>query len=145
MANYCEPRIDSWDWHDADTWDAPMRDRVELSEFVRPRPAVISRVEPSLEDEFSRLVSAWRQATEDISSATQIISDPSYRRIIDLGKRGEAVLPLIFKDLKYYDGGFWSTALHEITGVNPVHPKHAGNAAKVRKDWLSWAKQHGYI
>jgi hypothetical protein len=103
----------------------------------------IAVVQP-LENEFASLVTAWREATENVSSLTQILSHAAYQRVIDLGKRGEPVLPLILRDLEK-NRGYWATALQTITGENPVSAKHIGNPAKVREDWIAWGRRHGHL
>jgi hypothetical protein len=124
------------------------RDKIRVTATDLPREnteAVRStRLEQSLENLFFQLVAEWREATENISSLTQILSHPAYQRIIDLGKRGEPVLPLILKDLDKRRG-YWATALQTISGENPVDSKHIGNPTKVREDWLKWGKRRGYI
>lgn len=97
-----------------------------------------------LATQFARLVATWREETENVSSLTQIVSNPAYQRLIDLGRSGEKVVPLILKDFAK-NHGYWATALRAITGENPVPDKHIGNPTKVREDWLRWGKQRGYI
>ncbi|MGA3136386.1 MAG: hypothetical protein ABSC88_10380 [Terracidiphilus sp.] len=97
-----------------------------------------------LETQFTRLVATWREETENVSSLTQVVSNPAYQRVIDLGKHGENVVPLILKDFAK-NHGYWGNALRSITGENPVLDKHIGNPTKVREDWLRWGKQRGYI
>jgi hypothetical protein len=97
-----------------------------------------------LETRFARLVAEWREAIENVSSLTQIVSNRSYQSIIDLGKRGEPVVRLILRDLQNA-GGYWATALNAITGENPVASKHIGNPAKVREDWITWGQRQGYL
>lgn len=145
MATYCDPETESWEWHDADSWHSPSRDRIERADIVRSADAVlpIQALIP-LGREFVTLVSRWKRATENVSSLTAILSDPSYQRIIELGRRSDTIVPLILQDLRDHDG-YWASALHALTGENPVQPKHVGNAAKVRKDWLEWGKRRGHI
>jgi hypothetical protein len=142
MATYCDPAIESWEC-DADTWHSPKRDRVDRPDFARTARAVLE-APLSLEDDFKRAVAKWREDTENTSSFTAIIAHPSYQRIIDLGRRGEPVVPLILRDLKE-SGGFWAPALQSITNENPVAEKHIGNAKKVRSDWLEWGKSRGLL
>jgi hypothetical protein len=124
------------------------KDKIKVTTIDLPSGAIgVARstaLEQSLENQFSRLVAEWREATENISSLTQILSHPAYQRIIDLGKRGEPVLPLILEDLDKRRG-YWATALQTISGENPVDSKHIGNPTKVREDWLRWGKRRGYI
>jgi hypothetical protein len=99
--------------------------------------------EQSVEEKFAYLVTAWREAIENVSSLTQILSHPAYQSIIDLGKRGEPVVPLILRDLDK-NRGYWGTALQCLTGENPVAAKHIGNPTRVREDWLEWGRRRGY-
>jgi hypothetical protein len=98
----------------------------------------------SLEDRFASLVSAWREETQNLSSLTQILSHRAYQSIIDLGRRGEPVVPLILRDLDK-NRGYWAMALQMITGENPVPPKHVGNPAKIREDWIKWGRRKGHV
>jgi len=143
MAVYCDPLLGSREWQQADDWGRHEKiDRIALAQTLA-RHKSTSRV--SVEEEFAQLLNDWRESTENVSSLTQILSYPAYQNIIDLGRRfGPRVIPLILFDYRERDD-HWATALHAITGENPVNPKSVGNASKVRKDWLMWGRQRGYL
>jgi hypothetical protein len=146
MSTYCDPLIESWEWHDADTWHTPKRDRFDRTDAlpVATRPVAIADVRPP-KDVFNGLVSAWREETENLSSFTKIVQNSSYQEIIRLGKGNpSSMVEMILQELRN-NGGYWATALQAITGENPVRPEHIGDQGYVREDWLEWGKQHGYI
>jgi hypothetical protein len=159
MRDYCDPPIGVAEWreprqswsdaHAAEELRARRALEVALA-WVRTRLSSPHQSDSpgkaceSIEEEFTALVTAWREATENLSSLTQIVSHPAYQSIIDLGKRGEPVVPLILKDL-WKAGGYWAMALNAITGENPVAPKHIGNPTKVREDWIGWGRRNGYL
>ena len=65
----------------------------------------------------------------------------AYQRIIG---KGPLVFPLIFEDLEAW-GGQWYWALRAITGENPLHENPVGKVALMKKDWLTWARDHGFV
>jgi hypothetical protein len=127
------------EWFDAIGADDPPK----ASSPSTPITHVQVSVRP-LETRFALLASAWRDQTENLSSLTKIVSHPAYQAIIDLGKRGEPILPLILKDFSEKHG-YWATALRSISGENPVDDRHIGDPVKVRADWLKWGKQRGFL
>ncbi|MGA8029351.1 MAG: hypothetical protein WB992_19595 [Bryobacteraceae bacterium] len=146
MPTYCNPLIGSREWQETDDWgrsDHEKIDRLELAEILARHKSSAPKV--SIEEEFAQLLNDWRESTQNMSSLTQILSHPAYQRIIELGRRfGPRVTPLILVDYKDH-GDHWATALQAITGENPVNSKSIGNSSKVRKDWLRWGEQHGYL
>jgi hypothetical protein len=157
LLGYCDPPIGIAEWREqrqswADAHSAEdLRAHRALGEALSEVRATLSRqTDPqgktfeSIEEEFATLATVWREATENLSSLTQIVSHPSYQTIIELGKRGEPVVPLILRDLQK-NGGYWALALNAITGVNPVSVKHIGNPLKVREDWIAWGRRQAYL
>jgi hypothetical protein len=144
VAVYCDPFIGPREWQDTETWHTPDRekiDRITLAETLsRHRTVPVA----SFEEQFKNLLIEWRESTENMSSVTRILSHPAYQRIIDLGRQHNGLITMILEDFKH-NGGYWSTALQAITGQNAVTPKHIGNPGKVREDWLTWGRQHGYL
>ena len=94
----------------------------------------------SVEEIFRDAARNWKAETENLSSATETITNRHYLRIIGLGKEA---LPLIFKDLSE-SGGFWFTALSSITGANPIRDEDAGRVRAMTLTWMQWGKAHGY-
>ncbi|MFY9821612.1 MAG: hypothetical protein WAM82_09520 [Thermoanaerobaculia bacterium] len=88
---------------------------------------------------FLRLTKSWREATQYISSTTDMVMHPAYQRIIGMGP---AALPLILRELaREPDHWFW--ALQAITGEDPVPPAARGNLSKMTDAWLRWASLRG--
>ena len=141
MGTCCDSLIAYSEWYDRErpqSWHAEERD-LSKAELVLAE-CVEEQVVESPESEFRKLVDAWRNETQNISSITKTISHRAYQRIIDLG---EPVIGLILQDFAI-NRAYWATALHAITGQNPVAAEHLGNPQKVREDWLKWGKNHGY-
>ncbi|MHB1462621.1 MAG: hypothetical protein ACYC1M_15135 [Armatimonadota bacterium] len=82
----------------------------------------------------------WKRETLYKSSIDQIVSHPSYIMIIGMGP---AALPLIFKELQS-EVDHWFYALAMITGVNPIKDEDAGDMAKMRDTWLTYARSRGW-
>jgi len=155
---YCDPLFGDGEWREqAQSWSDPDPEELRASRALEkaltgvcstvsrpPASDSSGKTLESIEQEFAALVATWKEATEDLSSSTRIVSHPSYQRIIDLGKSGAPVVPLILRELRD-TGGYWATALSAITGQNPVIAKHIGNPAKVREDWIAWGRRHGHL
>jgi hypothetical protein len=97
--------------------------------------------EEALQARFDALAHEWQRATWSASSFTEIVEHRAYRDIIGMGQ--EAV-PLILRDLER-EPKQWGPALSAITGAQPVPKEHAGRIKEIARDWLSWAKEHGYV
>src|SRR5438034_7461844 len=94
----------------------------------------------TLEERFRRLEANWTAETGYLSSYAEIVENPAFREILDLGK---AVVPLMLRDLEERPR-LWVWALPEITGANPVPPNEGGNIAKMSEAWLRWGRANGY-
>jgi hypothetical protein len=90
---------------------------------------------------FDRLALQWKLETIGISAPQEKFLNDSYLQIIGLGK---PVLPLIFKDLKE-NGGPWFWALTSITRAHPVPTEHVGNVRLMKKAWLDFARENGFL
>ena len=93
-----------------------------------------------LETELNELISTWLDETIDISSLHQMVSHPSYLKLIGNGRRA---LPILFRELAR-EPNHWFTALRAITGENPVPDGARGNVKKMRDYWISWAEAEEY-
>jgi hypothetical protein len=148
MDTFCDPETESWEWHEADTWhSSEPKKKFDRRDLVRIAVAGHGRadIQDSIAVQFERLVSSWKDETENLSSFTKIVQNSSYQQIIRLGKNNPPlVLRMILQELKQ-NGGYWATALQAIAGENPVKPEHIGNQKRVGGDWLDWGKQHGYV
>lgn len=97
--------------------------------------------ESEMSRKFRRLVRKWENDTAYVSSIHQIILHPSYQEIIGMG---QSVIPLIFNELENRTG-LWFWALQALTGEDPTTENTHGNFAEMRRDWLSWGHEHGYL
>ncbi len=89
---------------------------------------------------FEKLADEWRQATEFVSSLTEMVTHPAYQRIIGLGN---AAIPLLLNRLgDRPEHWFW--ALKAITGADPVAAEDRGNIDAMRGAWLAWGQREGY-
>lgn len=93
----------------------------------------------NVEREFRRLADHWEAETGIYSRVRQKTSHPSYRKIIALGKE---VLPILLREMRD-SPNYWSDALRELTGANPV-PDQAKGLNDVAKAWVEWARNSGY-
>lgn len=93
-----------------------------------------------LQASFRTLREAWRTETRFASSASALVSNRSYLRIIALGLE---VVPLLLKDLAA-GPEHWSAALQALTGENPVPAESAGDLEAQRQAWLAWGRANGY-
>jgi type I restriction enzyme M protein len=102
-----------------------------------PRPK--SEIPSTLALEFKAHAEKWRKETQHTSSLTKMITHPSYRRIMGMGRE---VLPLIFHELKERPD-HWLVALNAITGEDPVPAEGKFNDAV--EAWLAWGAEKGYL
>jgi len=90
---------------------------------------------------FMELAKEWHEATDHLSSPSQIAMHPAYQRIIGMGP---SAVPFILEDLRR-SGGQWYWALHAITDASPVPPGVRHTSREVEEMWLRWGREHGYI
>ena len=110
-------------------WENPSRD-------VWP---VIAGVD--IEGRFHTLANKWSHDTAHISSASDLINDPSYQEIISMGW---SVLPYLLIDLQR-NKRFWFPALAAIAGIRPFDPRDYGNGRRMTEAWVKWGKLKGLI
>jgi hypothetical protein len=91
--------------------------------------------------EFRLLANEWYEETGPESSLTRITANPNYLRIIALGRRA---IPLILRELQKQPAP-WFVALRALTGEENVGKQHAGNFAKIAREWTQWGKTNGYL
>ena len=92
---------------------------------------------PLFTDRFERLAAEWEEATEFISSTTQMSMHPAYQQTIGIGP--DAV-PLILGRMRT-KSGHWFWALRVITRQDPVAPEDAGNVQAMTDAWLHWGER----
>jgi hypothetical protein len=97
--------------------------------------------ETLLRVQFRILADWWRDATQFLSSPTDITSHEAYQRIIALGPR---VVPLILEDLRDR-GGHWYIALRRLVTDPPQIDQETARSSRAVVDvWLNWGRAHGY-
>jgi len=116
------------------------RQILELRDKYQHSLAITYR-EAALAETFRALAEEWRQATRFQSSLTRVTAHPAYQAIVRLG---EEVVPLLLRELKHRPEP-WFAALREITGADPVRPKHQGNMRAITDAWLRWGRDHGFV
>lgn len=95
----------------------------------------------ALDREFLELLSRWREETKLISSATMLVANRNYLRIIGMGPQ---VIPLVLQELNR-NGGHWFVALEALTGENPVVDGDIGRVKRMAQAWIEWGRQRGMI
>ena len=96
--------------------------------------------DPEIAHKFYALSQQWKTEVEGMSSAS-MFQHSAYQEIINLGTK---VIPLLLEDLKQ-NPLFWLSALHTITGVNPIKPEQRGKVKQMAAAWLEWGKNQGYF
>jgi hypothetical protein len=96
--------------------------------------------ESSTKTMFGELAATWREESAFCSSLLEMVTRPSYQRIIGLGR---SAIPHILAALSQQpDHWFW--ALKAITGEDPVPPEDRGNLQRMTQAWLIWGVRNGY-
>ncbi len=108
-------------------------------EAVRHYQGPVSR--RTLTQQFRGLADTWREETKFSSSATDLILNSAYQRIIGLGPE---VVPEILRSMEE-EPDHWFAALAALTGVNPVAPEAQGRLGMMTQAWLDWGKEQGLI
>ena len=94
-----------------------------------------------LKDRFLDLKSKWKSDTIFSSNSDEIVNNPNYIKIIDLG---EDVIPFILEDLQVTNN-HWFVALKNLTNVDPTEPNHRGDIIALKNDWLTWANNENIL
>lgn len=89
--------------------------------------------------EFRLLANEWEAETAVYSFVSQKVAHPHYRKIINLGKD---VISYLLRDMRD-SPGYWSDALVELTGTDPV-PDDADTLEAVAAAWVKWGRTAGY-
>jgi hypothetical protein len=84
-------------------------------------------------------VQKWKTDTRHFSSVKAMVSHPSYRRIMGMGKDG---VPLLLQELDRQPN-HWLVALNAMTGLDPVPVGATLNEAV--SAWLNWGREKGYL
>jgi hypothetical protein len=110
--------------------------RQTLQRMRAPRNAGPSA---DLVSEFNWHVQKWKIDTRHFSSVRAMVSHPSYRRIMGMGKDG---LPLLLQELNRQPN-HWLVALNAMTGLDPVPVGATFNEAV--SVWLDWGRKNGHL
>ena len=105
----------------------------------------VCALDERLEIEFLGHAAKWERDTRYVSSMTDVVTHPSYRQIIAMGReKPRLMLSLLLRDMKENERP-WFTALAEIAGTNPVGSANAGRVDRMTKAWLEWGKKEGLL
>ena len=101
----------------------------------------VDSTDNELTNKFNSLAKQWQNDVAGLSSMSQMTKHSAYQEIINLGKD---VIPLLLEDLEK-NPLYWLTALHNITGENPIKPEQKGRIKLMAQAWIDWGKNKGYI
>ena len=93
-------------------------------------------------EEFTLLADQWQKETYFHSNISIILRNDNYEQILLEGETNEMIVPWI---LEYMDisGGFWFTALRQLTGSGPViEENERGRITIIRNKWLDWGEEN---
>ena len=96
----------------------------------------------NIEITFGRLAAQWRrECPRHQSRVDRLTGTPAYREIIALGW---PVVPCILRELSR-EVDLWFTALHKITGANPVPSESRGRMSEMAAAWIEWGQREGLM
>lgn len=101
----------------------------------------VNFADQEISHKFNYFAQQWQKDVEGLSSMSQMAKHPAYQEIINMG---EKVIPFLLKDLEK-NPLYWLTALHTITGENPIKSEQKGRIKSMAQAWLDWGKTKGYI
>lgn len=112
-----------------------------LTSSVSAATTSIDPYAASIEEKFAMLANRWHEETDFLSAPSRITGNDTYLEIISMGI---GVIPLILEDLKER-GGNWYRALRILSGEDPVPVEVRGDVEQMKRDWLQWGRERGYI
>jgi hypothetical protein len=92
-------------------------------------------------DRFRLLAAQWIAERPRGADVHWMTDTPAYRAIIDLG---QPAVPLLLAELRR-SVDHWFSALHAITGADPVPPEARGKMKLMAAAWLRWGAARGLI
>ena len=98
-------------------------------------------IRPLVRKCFEKLAATWKAKRGHSSKIGDLVSHPSYQKIIDMGYE---VVPLLLEEMKERPD-HWDYALRKITCVDPVPEKSWGKLDKIAAAWVEWGKKKGYF
>jgi hypothetical protein len=93
---------------------------------------------------FRRLVDAWRETRDPLSSrVNDLIENNAYQQIVALGW---PAVPFILRELEQELASaegpdFWFPALKLITGEDPAPANSRGRIEPMAEAWINWGKK----
>jgi len=123
------------------TWDSEEQDRLVLAAYGVSETGVplVATRSVNVDREFRRLANEWQSETAIYSRISQKVAHPAYRKIIALG---DGVIPILLREMRD-SPSYWSAALTDLTGVDPV-PDSANGLDDVANAWVQWGRNSGY-
>jgi hypothetical protein len=112
-----------------------------LASWVYAASSSIDPYVASIEEKFDALSNRWHDETDFLSSPSRITGNDTYLEVISMGKR---VIPLILEDLKER-GGDWYRALRILSEEDPVPVEARGDVEQMKRSWLQWGHERGYM
>jgi type I restriction enzyme M protein len=88
-----------------------------------------------------RLLAEWERKRPRGMNVEAMASHPIYQSIIGMGW---SAVPALIAQLRKKPG-HWFSALHSITGANPVQPAEEGKLSKMADAWIKWGADRGYV
>jgi hypothetical protein len=93
-----------------------------------------------LEVTFLGHAAKWERDTRYVSSMTDIVSHPSYKKIIAMGRaKPKEMLSFLLRDMRENERP-WFTAL-----AHPVKPTDAGRVDRMTNAWIGWGMKEGLL
>jgi hypothetical protein len=83
---------------------------------------------------FEILKTKWLEETAFTSNSYEILNNPHYLRILNLGLE---IVPILLDEIQT-GNNYWLHALQTITGLNPVAQEPWGRLNQMKNDWLVW-------
>jgi hypothetical protein len=90
---------------------------------------------------FGALVRVWEEDNQYVSSTSQIVEHPAFRRIVELG---DAVVPLLLAEVRRRPSHL-VIALKRITDADPAAPEDRGKFRAMADAWVKWGEERKLI
>jgi hypothetical protein len=134
-----ERRIGEYTINKSDYTIQPIKKSWSIILFDSDSQAFTRRRRKELEERFHNLVKQWKEETFFISSTSQLLNHPAYRKIISLGRMAAY---LVLRELQN-DTGRWFHALRYMTGEDVSEGMKDYESAKAA--WLKWGRDNKLI
>ena len=126
---------------------APFRGRLKSLMSTRSihlwgRARLVFTEHERFEAEFAALAERWLADTAHVSSLSQIVMHPAYQQIIGMGR--DALVPIL-KWMRQGRPGYWFWALETIARETPVTAEMAGRIKEMKRAWIAWGEERGFV